>query len=109
MEIKRYFCNQPVLIELTDDEIRKAHEEYCINYYVCDVELFIKVDLNIYEDISRYHLKEMAALFYDEKFDYPNIYAMARAVIPYLKKILGIDCDYTVEDFIDADLDLECI
>ena len=110
MEIKRTFCNQPVYIHLTYDEICEAHKEYCINSYVADVRIFIDTHLNIKDVIKRSELKEMAKLFYFERLnEYTDVYAMARAVIPYLKEKLGIDCKYTVDYFIDSDAELNCI
>ena len=109
MEIKRSFCNQPVYIHLTYDEICEAHKEYCINSYVADVNLFIRMHLGVKDIIGRTHLKEMATLFYDEKLnEYTNVYAMAKAVIPYLEN-LGINCNHTPNDFIDSDIELNCI
>lgn len=111
MKIRRHFLNQPIVIELSDDELYDAHREYCIYSYIHDVKLFIETHLSINDNIERSHLKVMAELFYEEKMerDYTDIYAMAMVVIPYLSDELEIDCQYNPNDFIDSDVELYCI
>ena len=98
--------------ELTQQETYQAHVEYVTQMYAIDVMSFIINHLkikDIHKQIEPIHFYKMAQLFYDEKLnEYTNIYAMAKAVIPYLKRI-GVECEYETDDFIDSDVELNCI
>lgn len=98
--------------ELTQNELYQAHREHVTKMHAIDVMQFIINHLGIKEIhkmIADEHFYKMAQLFYDEKLnEVTNIYAMARATIPYLKRI-GVECKYEPDDFIDPDVDLNCI
>lgn len=112
MKIEREIFGQKVFIELSENELYKAHREYCVSNYVYDVECFIKDHLKINEKrvkISDKMKLDMAVLFMDEKQnEITNIYAMALAVIPYLEEH-GIHCKYEADDFICSDIELNCV
>lgn len=108
MKIKR----AGISYELTNDEVYKAYREYVTQMHAIDVMSFIIKHLGIKEihkQLASEHFYNMANLFYDEKLnEVTNIYAMALAVIPYLKEH-GVECDYEPDDFIDSDVELNCI
>lgn len=108
MKIKR----EGISYELTDDEVYKAYREYVIKMHAIDVISFIINHLkikDIHKQMEEKHFYEMANLFYDEKLnEVTHIYAMALAVIPYLKEH-GIECEYEPDDFICSDEMLNCI
>ena len=98
--------------ELTQNELYQAHREYTTNMHAIDVMQFIINHLkikDIHKMIAEEHFYKMANLFYDEKLnEITNVYAMARATIPYLKRI-GIECEYEPDDFFNSDIELNCI
>lgn len=108
MNINREYNGKTFTTELTQDELYKAHREYVCEAYVEDVKTFLDIVEVPEEKLEAKHLKGLAKLFYDIKLggEYTDDYAMARAVIPFLRD-MKIKCSYQISDF-DSTSYLNC-
>lgn len=109
MNITREINNVEFTTELTQSELYLAYEEYVCKAYVEDVKCFLSILGLIVEDFTYEQLSIMAKLFYSIKMEceYTDDYAMAKAILPFLKEI-GISCIYRISDFEDTSY-LKCI
>ncbi len=106
MEITREMQGLKITIQLTEEELYKAHREYSINIFVEDVKDFIEKHLHIKEGFLRTNygfdnedFHEMATLYYNEKLnEQTESYSLAKVIIPYLED-RGVDFEETIEDF----------
>lgn len=100
MKIAREVNGNTFEIELTSKELYETYKEYKSDAYIQDVNYFLDIIDITRDKIMDEDKRKLATEFYDEKLssEYTNDYAMARTVIPFLRRV-GLKCSYNIKDF----------